>query len=213
MDYPSDPNVGLVGGKFTDGNELGGVPASLDTAGHMNGITDEILNVIVSAGLTPDEAVLTQLDTAIATLIAGATPDASETAKGIIELAINAEAAAGTDALRALTPAALASLFGVSSPAENGYARIPIKIGTAIDEIIVQWGRATSNASGLAAVTYPIAFTAAVYVGLGTVFANVLDNNLVTVGNLSTTGMSLFASDGSGVALNATVVHWIAIGK
>lgn len=61
MDYPSDPSIGLVGGKFTDGDPLGGVPASRDPSSWANGMTDELLNVITAAGLTPDEADNTQL--------------------------------------------------------------------------------------------------------------------------------------------------------
>ena len=65
MDYPSDPKVGLVGGKFTDGDPANGVPASLDPASHLNAITDELLNAISEAGLTPAEADLTQLKQAL----------------------------------------------------------------------------------------------------------------------------------------------------
>lgn len=72
MDYPSDPEIGLVGGKFTDGNPGGGVPASIDPAAWANAVTDEILAVIVLAGDTPDEGDNTQLSQAIAALIAAA---------------------------------------------------------------------------------------------------------------------------------------------
>ena len=65
MDYPSDPNVLLDGGKFTDGDPLTATPASLDPASHMNAITDELLEVISDAGLVPDETTLTQLRAAI----------------------------------------------------------------------------------------------------------------------------------------------------
>lgn len=48
------------------------------------------------------------LTAALAT-VGGATPDATTTVKGKVELATVAEAAAGTDATRAVTPAGLSA--------------------------------------------------------------------------------------------------------
>lgn len=66
MDFPkSVPNIGLVGGKFVDENQLTGTPGSLIPSAWGNSITQEVLNVITSVGLAPDEADLTQLLKAI----------------------------------------------------------------------------------------------------------------------------------------------------
>lgn len=71
MDYPkSTPNVGLVGGKFVDENTSTGQAGSLIPATWGNSVTDELLAVIVAAGLTPSENDLTQLQKAIQTLAA-----------------------------------------------------------------------------------------------------------------------------------------------
>lgn len=94
MDYPiSVPSIGLVGGKFADEDPLAGTPGSLIPAQWGNAVTDEILHVISVAGLTPDEAVNTQLATAISQIIGTARPLASQ-----------AEAEAGTENTKMMTP-------------------------------------------------------------------------------------------------------------
>ena len=71
MDYPkSTPNVGLVGGKFVDENTSTGQPGSLIPAAWGNAVTEELLAVIVAAGLTPSESDLSQLQKAIQSLAA-----------------------------------------------------------------------------------------------------------------------------------------------
>lgn len=66
MDYPkSVANVGLVDGKFVDEDTASGTVGSLIPAEWGNAVTDEILNVIKSAGLTPDESNAGQLLAAI----------------------------------------------------------------------------------------------------------------------------------------------------
>ena len=66
MDYPRNtPGVGLVNGRFVDENTTTGQPGSLIPAAWGNAVTDEILAVIVGAGLAPSEGDLGQLRAAI----------------------------------------------------------------------------------------------------------------------------------------------------
>lgn len=65
-------------------------------------------------------------------------PDASETVKGIVELATNAEVVAGTDTVRAVTPAGLASL--TATDARRGLVELATnaetQAGTATDRAV-----------------------------------------------------------------------------
>ncbi|MFJ7314434.1 hypothetical protein ACIQVE_17065 [Pseudomonas sp. NPDC098747] len=62
MDYPkSVPSVGLVNGKFVNEDVVAGMPGSLIPATWGNSVTDELLNVVKSAGLEASESDLTQL--------------------------------------------------------------------------------------------------------------------------------------------------------
>lgn len=70
MDYPkSVPSVGLVNGRFVDENPESGTPGSLVPASWGNGVTQEILNVVKAAGLTPDETKEDQLMSAVGVLV------------------------------------------------------------------------------------------------------------------------------------------------
>ncbi|WP_085706818.1 hypothetical protein [Pseudomonas sp. B35(2017)] len=70
MDYPkSIPGVGLVNGGFIDENPVAGTPGSLIPAAWGNSVTQEILNAIKAAGLTPDETRNDQLASAIGALV------------------------------------------------------------------------------------------------------------------------------------------------
>lgn len=75
MDYPkSVQGVGLVDGKFVNENPATGQVGSLIPAEWGNSVTDEILNVIRSAGLSPNEQAVNQLSLAIKQLASIGSP-------------------------------------------------------------------------------------------------------------------------------------------
>lgn len=82
--------------------------------------------------------------------------DASETIKGILEIATAAEAQGQSDDLRALTPAKLAAALQGSNQTISGagYQKLP-------GGLILQWGLGTGNAAADVTVTFPIAFPTA----------------------------------------------------
>lgn len=82
--------------------------------------------------------------------------DASETVKGLVELATPAEAQALTDAVRVLTPKTLADAFkgGNQSLVANGFSKNP-------GGFILQWGIDDTGGATSKTVTFPIAFPAA----------------------------------------------------
>lgn len=141
MDYPiSDPTIGLVGGKFTDGNPGAGVPASRDPASWANLVTDELLGVLTAAGITPDDEDNTQL---LASLVALGLRAASTVRTGVVQLADSATIQTGTDVAMAPTAASLVGgLLGAGGTGANDYVAIPFRDKTTGGRrnLILQWG-------------------------------------------------------------------------
>ena len=82
---------------------------------------------------------------------AGTTPDASETVKGIVELATAAETLTGSSTTLALTPGGLA---GNKSLAVSGYYKFP-------GGLIIQWGLSSVSASTSETTLFPVTFPSA----------------------------------------------------
>lgn len=156
MEYvpPINGNLADPDRSYVNANPGASVEGSIPAAESIEHTIREIVNVIEEAGLTPDGGDLTQLYQAIGALIAlNVAPDASETVKGIVELATGAEALGGSDTTRAVTSAGLASTQGKTSTAS--YIKLP-------GGLIIQAGKYTGSSFNVT-VTFPIAFpTAAV---------------------------------------------------
>lgn len=170
----SVPGVGLVGGQFVDENPSIGQQGSLIPAAWGNAVTQELLAVIREAGIEPDEDQTDQLrmairsmwatvekpgvlrkassadmldadcDDAAVTPAALAARTATESRTGLVELATQGEAEAGTDNTRVPTVLrvhqaivagynALTSAFGrtLASSADAAAARTTLELGNA----------------------------------------------------------------------------------
>ncbi|VVP41482.1 hypothetical protein PS865_04881 [Pseudomonas fluorescens] len=128
MDFPkSVPSVGLVDGKFVDEDPVAGTPGSLIPAQWGNAVTEEILNVVLDAGLTPDEASNDQLKTAIGLIIG---------ASNVATTATQAEAVAGTNNTKRMTPLrvfqAIAAVVVQATEAAFGWAKVATQAQTNI---------------------------------------------------------------------------------
>ncbi|MEY3429218.1 MAG: hypothetical protein RI930_45, partial [Pseudomonadota bacterium] len=135
----------------------------------------------------------------------------STTAKGIVELLTNAELAAGTDTTRAATAAAIASLFGTSLRSTNGYARLPVKVGGAFVEIIIQWGEQSVANASTATVTLPLAFPTS---ALAPYQSIIYDGTISNLGANNTGARFLSASQLqlANYHSSSLLLQWMAIG-
>ncbi len=87
-------------------------------------------------------------------LIGGSPSYASASVRGVVQLATTALVQGGTDAVTAITPAALAGAM-TKSLAASGYQRLP-------SGLIIQWGTGQNTSAGIAqTVTFPTAFPTA----------------------------------------------------
>lgn len=144
VETPPEPLESPSEGYPSPGNPASGIPATVPGAYHMYAITEEMRNVIVQAGLTPDYEDLTQFSQAIQTLVA---PKASQ-----------AEVDAGTIDTKFVTPQKLR--FGFSSLfSTNGYVAFPSWLGG----FIIQWGYVTGVTTTGTPYNFPMAFTTACY--------------------------------------------------
>lgn len=186
---------------FTSGNPGLGVPATVPGPYWFHMVTEEIRNVILQASLVPDHENVMQLSEAIQVMILNSlAPEASETVKGIIEIATDAEAQLFT-ALKAIDGAKLNTAFKGSnqSLAASGYQKLP-------GGLILQWGADVAGASPITE-TYPIAFPNAVlYVGIMATDTSV--NNYAALHGLPTlTNFTYKKASGA-----STTQFWFAIG-
>lgn len=106
MDFPkSMPDIGLVNGHFVDEDINTGQVGTYIPSSWGNAVTDEIINVIESAGLEPAEGQNDQLYMAISQLIKNnLSMAATEQKSGIAKIATQEEVNLGVDDKKFVTP-------------------------------------------------------------------------------------------------------------
>ncbi|AAS97321.1 tail protein [Nitratidesulfovibrio vulgaris] len=98
--------------RFTDGDPTAGIPPTIVTDDWANAVQEELSGVVEGAGLTLDKAKHDQLKAAITKMITDrAAPLATTEQAGLVERATDAEAQAGTDGERYVTPKQLVAVM------------------------------------------------------------------------------------------------------
>ena len=210
-------------GHFTDGDPRTGQQATIPGADWFNQVDQELLNVLVAAGIAPDKNNRAQLAAAISAMIAAG---AGET--GVPWGALSGNLPDQADLAAALAgkaPAGHTHDFGVADidgladaldpghlHAENGWCKLPG--GT-----IIQWGvyNGYRNGEGLTPqINYPIAFP----YGVGAVLCTDISNNGSTLSDAygeifskNLVGFTLFIQNSTESAGNQWHgCNWIAVG-
>ncbi len=206
MDYPkSVASAGLVNGKFVDEDVINGTPGSLIPASWGNGVSEEIINVIKTAAIVPDEQNHSQLQQAISKSISDKLPGkASEASAGLLKLATQDQVDAGVDNTVAITPKKLKLGFNLVTNGGTGYIAFPSWMGG----LIIQWGWVNSATTDVI-TTLPVSFNSSFY---RVMVCNDYTAASGSIGYLaaSTRGLSSIVSRGSSPSLGA---QYIAIGK
>ncbi len=129
---------------------------------------------------------------------------ATETVLGVAKVATQAQTNAGTDDATIVTPKKLRWGFLISLTS-NGYIVFP----TWMSGLIIQWGIATSGASGVVTTAYPMAFPNLVL----RVLASASGSHVAGIGTGSTGSPSItvFKSD-TAVGTSGININYLAIG-
>ncbi|MBB5414117.1 gp53-like domain-containing protein [Paraburkholderia atlantica] len=195
---PTPESAGTEG-YFTEGNPAAGTPATNVRGSWLNMIQEELRAIVVAGGLTPSKTSYNQVLTAIQTLFAGSNGNSANAFS----------VAAATQSSQAVNlgqfPATIAA---------NGYVTIPVIVAGVKRNLIIQWGSAASNSSGIATLTLPIAFPNAYLLGVANYLQN--GNGLQSVAATISTNTSLkqaiATTSLSNAAVNAATANFIVIG-
>ena len=158
----SEVFTGTKGNLDINNIDLSGSITSIDGVAPTNGqilIGNTANSDMQLATITAGEAISI---TNAAGSITLAAEDATETNKGVVELATTAEALAGTDTARAVTPAGLAARSWVGSIGDGATTSIQITHSLATKDVIIQLYDTTTDETVFADVTRDTVNTATI---------------------------------------------------
>jgi hypothetical protein len=199
---------------FTDGNSVGGIPATDLEAQLFDHMQEELAAILEEDGgasapvVAVDGSARNQVITKLKALFARKF-QAAETVDGTAKVATQAQTNAGADDTTIVTPKKLRAGFAISL-GTNGYIALPSWLGG----LVIQWGTTSSiPIGGGVSVTFPISFPTGPLVGVATPFISSSIGTTVfgtNVGAGSTAAtMGIYANAGG----TAQPAHWIAIGR
>ncbi|MGF6664838.1 hypothetical protein QF000_006506 [Paraburkholderia atlantica] len=193
------PEAAGTEGYFTEGNPTAGTPATNVKGSWLNMIQEELRAIVVAGGLTPSKTSYNQVLTAIQTLFAGSNGNSANAFS----------VAAATQSSQAVNLGQFPALLAIS-----GYITIPVVVAGVKRNLIIQWGNATSNSSGIATLTLPIAFPNAYLLGVANYVQNALGLQSVsaTISTNSSATQAIATASQGGVAVSNAQVAFIVIG-
>lgn len=190
---PASPSSGYP----TAGNPGTGTPATKPGPYWYHMIMEELMAVIVAAGITPASGTLNQLLQALRAAGVFVTQAVSDDSTKV----------ATTAWVRAaMSNIASAAGFAASFGASQGYIKLPSWLGG----WIAQWGVVVTSSSADTTVNYPIAFPNAARSVVGTVGAGTTHITFTTSG---TTPTSFICNAISVGGRNASSCSWLSIGN
>ena len=146
--------------RFTDGDPVVPIPPTVVKDDWLNAVQEEIAHVIENSGLALNKADNRQLSAAITARFAARRVNTTLPLKGggklsgdldlRVELASVAEALAGVDAVKLITPATLKNAFS-QSLSGHGWCKLP-------NGLIFQWGLGLASNDAETPLTFPLVF-------------------------------------------------------
>lgn len=194
-----------VDNRFTDGDPVGGIQATIVTDDWANDVQEELMSVLADQSIAPVKGTQNQLLAAIKS-IAGKL--ATELVAGVAKIATQAQVDAGADDATTVTPKKLRWGF-TSSLTTNGYIALPSWLGG----FIIQWGSAITT-SGVVVPNFTLAFpNSCFWAGMCISSAAFLGQLTPSVGNTTLTTIQLLVSTGASVGAGSVGVRWLALGR